>query len=74
MADSENPRQLGLLFAMAQVGFEMVAFVVLGILLDRWWDSGPWMLVVGAAMGLFGGLYHLVVLLNRSQNGGPPSP
>jgi F0F1-type ATP synthase assembly protein I len=69
----EDPRQVGRLFAMAQVGFEMVVPIILGILLDEWWHTGPWLLVVGAVVGFVGGLYHLVILLNRSQDNGPPS-
>lgn len=61
----ENPRRLGLYFAMAQVGFEMVAPIVLGVFLDKWWDTGPWMVAIGAVVGLVGGFYHLLLLLNR---------
>lgn len=72
MVDPENPRQTSLYFAMAQVGFEMVAPIVLGIFLDQWLETGPWMVVLGAVLGLVGGLFHLVVLLNRINNENTP--
>jgi len=72
MPEPENPRQLGLYFAMAQVGFEMVVPIVLGIFLDNWLGTNPWMVVAGAVLGLAGGLWHMVVLLNRLDRGDPP--
>jgi len=65
VSHQENPKRLGLYFAMAQVGFEMVAPIVLGYFLDQWWGSSPWMVAVGAVVGLVGGLYHLILLMNR---------
>jgi F0F1-type ATP synthase assembly protein I len=73
MADQEDPRQLGLYFAMAQVGFEMVVPIVAGVFLDNWWGTSPWMVALGAVLGLVGGLYHLIVLLNRFNKPRPPS-
>ena len=72
MTEPENRRQLGLYFAMAQVGFEMVVPIILGIFLDNWLGTGPWMVVAGAVLGLAGGLFHLVLLLNRLDKKDPP--
>ena len=45
---------------------ELVAGVLvgaaLGWLIDRWLGSSPWGVIVGALLGFFGGLVHLVVL------------
>ena len=62
-----NPRDLGRYFALAQVGLEMVAPIVLGLFLDSRLGWTPWGVVLGAVFGLVGGLWHLVVLLNRFE-------
>lgn len=69
----ESPRQIGLYFALAQVGFEMVVPIILGIFLDDWWGTSPWMVILGAIVGLAGGLWHLVALLNRINKEDPPN-
>jgi F0F1-type ATP synthase assembly protein I len=58
-------RDVGRAFALAQVGMEMVAPIVLGLFLDSQFGWGPWGVVAGAVFGLVGGLSHLVVMLNR---------
>jgi len=57
-----NPRLLGWYYALAQIGFEMVAPIALGWWLDSVLDSQPWILIVGVVLGLALGLLHLVVL------------
>ncbi len=46
------------------IGFEFVAavgvFALLGYWADRTWDSEPWGLLIGAALGLIGGTYNLI--------------
>lgn len=48
----------------SSLGFEFVAvfgiFATLGYWIDSSWDSSPWGLIVGAALGLIGGMYKLV--------------
>ncbi len=63
--------------AMSQVGLEMVAPIILGLVLDSYLGWAPWGLVGGAAFGLFGGLAHLVHLLGKedstpARDGKPP--
>ena len=66
MADNApKPEDVGRYFALAQVGLEMVAPIVLGLFLDSRLGWTPWGVVVGAVLGLVGGLWHLVLLLNR---------
>lgn len=64
----EDPRNLGLYFALAQVGMEMVVPVGLGIGLDMKLDWAPWGSVVGALLGLTMGITHLVVLANKQND------
>ena len=65
--NAPDPRDLGRNFGLAQVGLEMVAPIVLGLFLDSWLSWAPWGVVVGAVLGLVGGLLHLVLLLNRFE-------
>lgn len=65
-----DPQQTGAYFALAQVGLEMVAPVVLGILLDHYLGWTPWAVIVGALVGLVGGVTHLVMLQGRQKKPG----
>jgi F0F1-type ATP synthase assembly protein I len=58
-------RRYGLYLALGQAGMEMVAPVVLGVLLDRWLATTPWLTVVGVVVGFVGGLGHMIVLAGR---------
>ncbi len=62
-----DPRDLRRYFAYSQVGMEMVAPIVLGLLLDLWLHWLPWGVVVGAALGLSVGLIHLIHLVNKEN-------
>ena len=48
--------------AMLNIGFEMavplVVLVFAGYKADGWWDTDPWMKVLGAFLGLTVGLYN----------------
>ena len=49
---------------LASAGFEIAAavggFAALGWWIDRQRDSSPWGLLIGALLGLVGGLYNLI--------------
>lgn len=68
-----DPRQLTRYFTLAQVGVEMAAPIGLGWLLDNWLGWFPWVTISGAVLGLVGGMYHLIVVLNQAdaQDRGP---
>jgi F0F1-type ATP synthase assembly protein I len=55
---------------MAQVGFEMAAPIGLGVWLDQLFGWSPWGAVVGAVIGLVGGIFHLVMMADRDNRGG----
>lgn len=63
----DETRQLGRYYAMAQIGFEMAAPIGLGAYLDYRLGWSPWATVVGAVLGLGGGLYHLVMLTDEKD-------
>jgi F0F1-type ATP synthase assembly protein I len=63
---------------LAGIGFELVAAVGTFILVGYWWDrhfgTGPKGVVVGAVLGLIGGMYNLIrqsLLATREVAGGP---
>ncbi len=60
-----DPREVGRYFALAQVGLEMAAPIALGAFLDARLGWAPWGVVVGAVLGLVGGMAHLLYLLKR---------
>jgi len=65
--DRRNSRELGYYFALAQVGLEMAAPIVIGAVLDSYLDWSPWGVVVGAIVGFVGGLTHLIMMVNRQD-------
>ena len=67
-ANGPDPKQLGRYYAMAQVGLEMAAPIGLGAFLDVRFGWMPWATVIGAVLGLGGGMYHLVKLLDRNDS------
>lgn len=71
---AKDPKELGHYAALAQVGMEMVAPLGLGVALDYTLDWAPWGTVVGAILGLIGGLTHLVALANRPSDNQSRSP
>jgi len=46
------------------IGFEFVAaiagFALVGYWVDRRWDTTPWGLVIGAGLGMVGGMYNMI--------------
>jgi F0F1-type ATP synthase assembly protein I len=74
---SPDSKEVGRYFALAMVGVEMVAPIVIGLLLDSslGWTPAPWGVTCGAILGLVGGLYHLVILakqFDRKDSSGRP--
>jgi F0F1-type ATP synthase assembly protein I len=66
-----NPKTLAFYVAISQVGLEMVAPIVAGLVVDYYLGWSPWGVVVGAVAGPVYGFWHLVVLLNRPPDSGP---
>lgn len=70
--DSPGPNKLSRYAELSQVGLEMVAPIGAGLLLDYWRGWGPWGAVIGAVLGLVGGMGHLVSILNARAAQDPP--
>jgi F0F1-type ATP synthase assembly protein I len=69
-----DPKEMGRLMALAQVGLEMVVPIGAGLLPDSYVGWSPWGIVGGTVLGFFGGLYHLLVMLKRFEKNEPPGP
>ena len=69
MSDNQEPtpREMAYLFALAQTGVEMVLPAVLGMFLDPYFGTTPWITVVLAVLGFTGGLVHLLAILKNKE-------
>lgn len=67
-----DPKELGFYFELSQVGMEMVVPIVVGLAVDHYLNWAPWGVVVGAVLGLVGGMAHLISLVNRRTKEPPP--
>ncbi|PYQ57540.1 MAG: hypothetical protein DMF53_22375 [Acidobacteria bacterium] len=60
----EEPKPGSDLSKLAGIGFELAAavggFVFVGYLVDRHFRSAPWGVLIGAILGLVGGMYNLI--------------
>lgn len=63
-----DPKEVGRLYALAQIGMEMAVPAVIGLGLDRWLGWSPWGVIGGAVIGFAGGMLHLVTLLNQGND------
>ena len=63
--------------ALAGLGFELLAaiigFAFVGYWVDRHYETAPWGLVIGAVLGIIGGLYNYVRAATRATRR-PPRP
>jgi hypothetical protein len=73
MLGGGDRKELARYMAIGQVGLEMAAPPALGVYLDMTFGWSPWGVVVGAAVGLIGGLAHLIHLANKKEEGPGPS-
>jgi F0F1-type ATP synthase assembly protein I len=63
--DNEN-RKSGMAYAAALSLFFTVATLLgLGLLLDRWLSTGPWLMVAGIVVGSILGLYEFIRLSSK---------
>jgi F0F1-type ATP synthase assembly protein I len=61
-------KDMGRYVALGQIGMEMVAPIVAGLVVDHYFGSRPWGVIVGAVVGPVGGFVHLVHLLNKMDS------
>ena len=65
MQPPPNSREMGYYLALAQIGTEMVAPMLLGVWLDYWRGWTPWATIIGLVVGFGGGLAHLVLMVQK---------
>ncbi len=72
--EAPKPGEMGFYFGLAEVGLEMVAPLVLGVFLDYQYGWKPWATIGGFVLGMVGGFFHLLVMLQKheAQNRGKP--
>jgi F0F1-type ATP synthase assembly protein I len=58
-------KEMSRLYAIAQIGMEMVAPIGVGLAIDYYFDWLPWATAVCAVMGFIGGMVHLVMLVQQ---------
>ena len=68
-----GPSEAQFHLVLAQTGLEMVAPIGLGLVLDSYFGWRPWSTVAGVAVGLIGGIGHMVYLVNHHREE-PPQP
>jgi hypothetical protein len=49
------------------IGLEFALPAFVGFGLDRWWDTSPWMTLVGAILGVATGMTHVLRLASSLQ-------
>jgi ATP synthase protein I len=67
VADKDENRKSGFAYAAGFALFASVAaFCGLGLLLDRWLGTDPWLLVGGIVLGSAAGLFQFVRLSSKT--------
>ena len=66
-SDQETNRKSGMAYAAGFTLFVLVAaFTGLGWLADRWFQTDPWLLVLGIILGSVIGLYQFIRISSRT--------
>jgi len=62
---SEQSKLVMTLTVVTLFSSNILGGIIVGYLLDRWLDTGPWMVVTGITLGLTSAVIGLVRVLNR---------
>jgi ATP synthase protein I len=65
---SEGPEQSKLAQALTVVTLfssNILGGILVGYLLDRWFNTGPWMVITGIVLGLTSAIIGLIRIMNR---------
>ena len=64
--DKQLTRKSGIVYgAVFSLASAIVAFLLVGWLLDHWLKTGPWLLVAGIIVGAVVGFYQFVRMMSR---------
>lgn len=65
-SQAETTRKGGMAYAAGlTIFFSVLAFLGFGYMLDRWFGTGPWLLVGGILLGSAVGFYEFVKIMSR---------
>jgi len=65
--DPEANRKTGIAYAAGITLFAtVIAFIGIGWLVDRWFGTKPWFLVVGFVLGSAAGLYEFIRMSSKT--------
>lgn len=71
MPPNREQRKLALALSVGTIiTSNVVGGIIVGYALDRWWNTAPWLMVVGIVLGTVGafvGLYRIMARLNRDD-------
>ena len=66
MSDESEQSKLALTLTVVTLfSSNILGGIIVGYLLDRWLNTGPWMVVIGIVLGLTSAVIGLVRVLNR---------
>ena len=66
MSDSSEQSKLALTLTVVTLfSSNILGGIIVGYLLDRWLNTGPWMVITGIVLGLTSAVIGLVRILNR---------
>ena len=66
--DPADQKAFSRAMAMSQAGLEMVVPIGIGVAVDYYAGIRPWGAVVGAVIGLVGGLTHLIYMTRQNED------
>jgi ATP synthase protein I len=62
---SEQSKLAQTLMVVTLFSSNILGGIIIGYLLDRWLDTGPWMVITGIVLGLTSGIIGLIRIMNR---------
>jgi ATP synthase protein I len=64
--EQQITRKSGIVYgAVVSLVSAIVAFLLIGWVLDRWLKTSPWLLVAGIVLGAVAGFYQFVRMMSR---------
>ena len=67
---SEQSKLAQTLMVVTLFSSNILGGIIIGYLLDRWLDTGPWMVITGIVLGLTSGIIGLIRIMNRLNRDG----